>query len=163
MFPDKRPALYAAVRFPGIVQADTPSWLAIEQSAFHSSLSALLFSDPLPTKEVPKNNLILNNSIKIWYQIRKVNKLLNTSSLTPICYNHAFKPSLTDKVFKEWQDKGIFIVKDLYINKSFASFSQLSERFNLPPSHLFPISSGPELCSFKYLRFCSFVFRKQNV
>uniref|UniRef100_A0A9J8AIQ2 Reverse transcriptase domain-containing protein n=1 Tax=Cyprinus carpio carpio TaxID=630221 RepID=A0A9J8AIQ2_CYPCA len=132
-----RTLMYWRDSFPGIVHVDTPSWLAIEQNAIHSSLSALLFSAPLSSKEVPKTNLILKNSIKIWYQIRKVIKLPNTSLFSPICYNHAFKPSLSDNVFREWQSKGILIMKDLYINNTFPSFSQFSERFDLPSFHFF--------------------------
>lgn len=132
-----RTLMYWRDSFPGIVHVDTPSWLAIEQNAIHSSLSALLFSAPLSSKEVPKTNLILKNSIKIWYQIRKVIKLPNTSLFSPICYNHVFKPSLSDNDFREWQSKGILIMKDLYINNTFPSFSQFSERFDLPSFHFF--------------------------
>lgn len=60
-----RTLMYWRDSFQGTVQEDTLSWLAIEQSAIHSSLPDLLFYAALPSKEVIKNNLILYNSIKV--------------------------------------------------------------------------------------------------
>lgn len=54
--------------------------------------------------------------------------------------NHAFPPSFTYVVFKEWSCKGIASTKDLYINKQFCSFEQLQIKYALPKTHFFQFS-----------------------
>ncbi|KAF3844424.1 hypothetical protein F7725_007587 [Dissostichus mawsoni] len=56
---------------------------------------------------------------------------------SPIYSNHMFPPSVMDFAFKIWNNGGIRSFEDLYINKVFASFSQLTETFCIPPGHLF--------------------------
>lgn len=116
---------------------DAPSWLAIEQSMTKFSLPALLFSGTKPLRVIVNNNFVLGNSLRIWYQIRKVYRLPETSAFTPICHNHAFLPSQLDAAFSAWKTKGLITIKDLYIENQFATFSQLRERYNLPSSHFF--------------------------
>ena len=40
---------------------------------------------------------------------------------------------LSDLAFRAWHGNGIRLVKDLYVNKVFASFEQLSKKYTLPP------------------------------
>ncbi|KAF3859463.1 hypothetical protein F7725_021862 [Dissostichus mawsoni] len=56
---------------------------------------------------------------------------------SPIYSNHMFPPSVMDSAFKIWNNRGIRSFEDLYIKKVFASFSQLTETFCIPPGHLF--------------------------
>jgi len=107
---------------------DIPSWLAIEQSVTNHSLSSLHIT-------VASTNFILCSSFKIWCQVRKVFKLPSTALSCPIACNHVFKPSLTDSTFSVWSSKGMVTVRDLYVDCKFALFSQLKEKFDLPPSH----------------------------
>lgn len=120
------------------VSEETPAWVAIEKSSVtNGSLPALLFSAPgLPANTKLHNRMVLN-SVKIWQQIRKNCKLPNTIIYTPVHLNHAFLPSLSDRVFDDWKKKGIATLKELYIDKQFASFSQLQEKFSIPSTHFF--------------------------
>lgn len=121
----------------GNVNASIPSWLAIEQSLPISSLPALLFSSAQPPKSNPGNNFVVTSSLKIWYQIRKSFNLPETSTSTPLYRNHSFPPSLSDNVFLLWVNKGITTIEDLYLNKTFATFTQLKEKFTLSDAHFF--------------------------
>ena len=56
---------------------------------------------------------------------------------SPIASNSFFSPSVLDATFHVWQWQGLKMFKDLYIGNSFASFEQLSVKYNLPPSHFF--------------------------
>lgn len=82
-------------------------------------------------------NFVVLNSIKIFNQIRKNYGLLKTSIHTPVYRNHAFPPSLIDASFDTWRQKGIISLKDLYIDRHLASFTQLKNKFLLPTSHFF--------------------------
>ena len=75
--------------------------------------------------------------MKIWRQIKKVCKLPDTAIFAPVYRNHAFPPSLSDATFNMWRLDGIVTLDNLYINKHFASFSQLKEKFSLPTTHFF--------------------------
>ena len=48
-----------------------------------------------------------------------------------------FTPSCTDPTFTEWFDKGIKSICNVYIEDTFASFSQLSQAYSLPKNHFF--------------------------
>ena len=119
------------------ISTSTPAWVAIEKKDIKdSSLPALLFSTPgLPNTKV-KNRIIIN-CLKIWQQIKKCCKLPGTSIYAPVCHNHAFPPALSDATFYSWRQKGIVVLKDLYIDKHFASFTQLKDKFALPQTHFF--------------------------
>ena len=121
----------------GNVSASIPSWLAIEQSLHIWSLPALLFSSAQPPKSNPGNNFVVTSSLKIWYQIRKSFNLPEISTSTPLYRNHSFPPSLSDNVFLLWANKGITPIEDLYLNNTFATFTQLKEKFTLSDAHFF--------------------------
>lgn len=120
------------------VQGTGPSWSLMEQQSCPStSLSSLLCS-PLPiTFGVYTENPIVKASIQIWSQFRKHfgNKLGLISM--PLAQNFLFKPSMIDTVFLMWARKGIKNVGDLFFDGSFATFEQLSTKFDLPKSHFF--------------------------
>ncbi|CAI5660574.1 unnamed protein product [Oreochromis niloticus] len=119
-----------------IKSADTPPWVVIESGGVeNSSLPALLFSSSNSRTKV--NNFIVSNCVKIFSQIKKGCGLPDTSIHTPIYGNHAFPPSCLDASFDIWTQKGIITLKDLYIDRQFASFTQLQNKFSLPASHFF--------------------------
>jgi len=132
-----RALMYWCNAYPKVLTTTTtPAWL-IKRDIKDSSLPALLFAENKPIRSFKKCNPIIVNSLKVWYQLRKVFKLPQTCSLTPIAYNHTFLPSQTDQTFLSWKEKGIILIGDLYINNVFASFTQLRQKFGLPPSHFF--------------------------
>ena len=51
--------------------------------------------------------------------------------------NPLFTPSITDAAFSIWEINGIVSVKQLYIDRTFASFDQLARKLNLLKSHFF--------------------------
>lgn len=117
---------------------DSPLWPSIEATAVqNSSLCTLLFSKTESPCKLVGNHFILKNSIRILNQIRSLFKLPNTSIHTPICYNHSFPPGQMDGVFAGWRGNGLVTLKNLYIDKHFASFGQLKTKFNVQNSHHF--------------------------
>lgn len=115
-----------------------PSWLVIEHSLISkTSLRAILFSSPRLLSSCKGEHFILFNCQKIWSQIRKFCEYPNTTVHAPVWHNHAFPPSFTDAVFREWNQKGIESIKDLYINKHLCSFDQLQKKYNLSKTHFF--------------------------
>lgn len=119
--------------------AENPLWLQLEAAAAvnTSSLPALLFSDPAPVAKLINHNFIVKNSLRILKQIKVACQVPSVSIHAPICQNHSFLPARLDGVFAAWREKGIKTFSDLYINSQLASFSQLSNKFNLPNSHFF--------------------------
>lgn len=124
-----------------IINGTIPCWPPIESYSCESftgaSLAALLFcKQDIPLKAF-KKDFVLRNSLKILRQLKRILCLPDLSIYAPICQNPAFKPGILDPVFKQWSKKGILLIKDLYINKQFASYAQLQTKFNLPPGHFF--------------------------
>ena len=113
-----------------------PLWAQMETLSSQESLSSLVCSAlPLSYSLSPMPSV--SHTLKIWTQFRSHFSLNRPSCSSPIYRNHRFKPSCTDNTFLAWLEKGIESVGDLYSNGIFSSFSDLSQRFNLPRSHLF--------------------------
>lgn len=109
-----------------------PGWLTIERDIQESSLlPALLFAQNKSVGIFKKCNPVDINSLKIWYQFRKIFKLPQTCSLTPIACIMHFLPHSRIEPFYHGKKK------DLYIDNVFASFAQLRQKFGLPSSHFF--------------------------
>lgn len=106
---------------------------------------------PLNSKNL-SSITIVSHSIRIWAQFRKHFGLQGPSALTPVRSNHMFIPSCTDPAFTLWFNKGIKSIHDLYIRDVFASFSQLSQAYDLPKNHFF-----------RYLQIRSFVQKAVNL
>lgn len=85
-----------------------PPWLAIEKSLTHkTSLPALLFLSPSPP--LPKGRIVLFCQILRGSGIKLENVLCSQTPryMLQSGRNHAFLPSLTDTVFREWSCMGI--------------------------------------------------------
>ncbi len=82
-------------------------------------------------------NIVINNSLKIWQQIKSFLDLPHKYLYSPICKNHAFSPGLQDKVFSQWKQKGLISIRGLYIENTFCSFSQLKLKYDLLSTDLF--------------------------
>lgn len=113
--------MYWRDAYPDNISDSTPAWLAVEQARTKSSLPALLFSPNKPAKILTGNSFIFTTSLRIWQQIK----------------SNTFPPSLSDTTFKVWKNKGPATLADFYIDKIFATFTQLKEKFTLLPSHFF--------------------------
>lgn len=139
-----RNVLYYWQRAP---YTDTPAWLHIEPAGCgKTSLSALLGAAlPLELRTYKCNPLIYH-SLRIWVQCRKRFGLALMLIRSPICSNHMFPPSMINSALKIWYSNGIHSLKDLYINYIFASFTQLKELFNIPPTHFSVIYKSPISC-----------------
>lgn len=115
----------------------TPSWVQIEEDASGKTSLPALLTTALPLEIYHyKSNPLLYDSLRILVQCRKKFGLHVMSSKAPIYLNHMFPPS-SDSAFNIWSSKGLQSLKDLFIDGIFASFSQLSQLFNIPKTHFF--------------------------
>lgn len=114
------------------------NWCTLEAtSCLSSSLPALVFAPlSLRPSSYTKNPIVLS-TLKIWKQFRQHFRLESLSVSSPICNNHLFLPPGIDHTFKRWRDKGIVCFSDLFIDNSFATFTNLISKFNLHSTGLF--------------------------
>ena len=131
---------------------ECPSWVSMENSACRqTSLSAYLGAALPGISRTPTNNPVVNHSLRVWLQFRKTFGFQRASLLSPIALNHLFAPSMQDKTFMAWHELGLHCFKDLFIDKTFASFEQLSRQYDLPKTIFFSdFSRSGILCSVKY-------------
>lgn len=126
--------------------SEKADWVKLEFSSYQHHLGSVVCTGlPLLNTNL-KSSVIVSNSIRIWAQFRRHFGLQGASVLSPIKSNHMFTPSCTDPAFTVWFNNGIKSIYNLYIEDTFASFSQLSELYSLPKNHLF-----------RYLQIRSFV------
>ena len=112
-------------------------WVRLELSSCQYHLGSVICAAlPLVCNNLTSNTIV-NHSIRIWAQFRKHFGIQGPSTLSPIKLNRMFTPSCTDPTFTQWFDKGIKSICNLYIEDTFASFSQLSQTYNLPKNHFF--------------------------
>lgn len=118
--------------------SQSPPWLQIEEaSCSPSSLMSLLCLPLTLSSTAHSSSVVVKNCLRIWNQFRRHFRLQDIPVSAPIHSNPLFTPSVMDKAFLIWKDLGIVSIKQLYISGIFASFSQLTQIFNLQPSHLF--------------------------
>lgn len=82
-------------------------------------------------------NVIVTQSLRILKQFKKCLGVQNISFHSPITNNHLFRPSLLDRGFQTWQDKGIHSIGDLYIENTLPGFEQVSAKYKLSNAHFF--------------------------
>lgn len=101
------------------------------------SLPALIgTSMPLPLN-MSDITPVVSNSLKIYSQFRKHFNLQDICLSSPVAFNHLFPPSIQDTAFNVWHARGLKCFSDLFIDNKFASFEQLSKKFNIPSSQFF--------------------------
>lgn len=103
------------------LKQNTEFWKT-EAACEGTSLLALLDSPIKISKSAYKGTIMIHNSIKIRNQIKSHLKALNMYTDTPICNNHAFKPSAGDSVFAGWREKGVGSLSNLYQGGHLMSF-----------------------------------------
>lgn len=114
------------------------AWLHLESSNCSIHLGSVISTSapPTPLTRFFSNPVVLN-SVKIWSQFTTHFKLKTMSIHSPITNNYSFPPSILDSSFTIWRTNGIVSLSNLFSQGTFCSFSQLSEKFDLPKSHFF--------------------------
>lgn len=117
-----------------------PPWVTIENSSTGpvSLVSLLCTKLPLakPISSFTLNPLVIH-SLKIWYQFRRHFALTELSLVAPPQGHCMFAPSITDRAFSMWSDRGIMSMYDLFYDNVFIAFEQLVQKFNIPRAHFF--------------------------
>ncbi len=75
----------------------------------------------------------------------------HATSVAPIWSNTEFRPGKNDLGFKQWSQKGIRWIIDLYKSETLMSLNKIKDKFNVPQFHFF-----------KYLQLQSFIYSKLN-
>ena len=84
----------------------------------------------------------------VWHEAHTLlNDIPKLSCFTPIWGNENFTPGRRDMGFRQWMDRGLGKIKDLYEEAILMSFSQLKNKFDLPGKH-----------HFKYMQLRSFIY-----
>lgn len=110
-----------------------PDWERIKnQIYFPNTLKSLLYYTSDLSKFKPKNPAI-SHSLKIWSQIRKHFKWNQISTLTPLTGSQ----TVSGKTYQQWNQKGIYSIQNLYIDKLFLTFQQLRNKYNLDNKEFF--------------------------
>ena len=120
-------------------QPDTSeAWIHLECTGGPVHLGSVLCT---PSTLTPQTRLFSNpivlNSVRIWSQFKRHFNLSTMSIHSPIVNNYHFPPSNLDSAFKIWMAKGITSTLNLFVQGKFVSFTQLSEKFDLPKSNFF--------------------------
>ncbi len=120
---------------------NTPLWVQGEQSCTNFKLSSLVCSSlPLVGNNyISSPNPVLTHTLKIWAQFRRHFGLQSPSIVGPIVSNSLFPPFYMDSAFCLWEERGIRLLKYLYLDNTFCSFEELVRNFALPRSHFFDI------------------------
>ena len=113
------------------------AWVQMEYGSSQYHLGSLLCSQSIPPRNTLSSNLVVYHSCRIWSQFRRHFSLNTVSVHSPIKGNHKFPPAASDPTFGAWHSKGIKSIRCLYIGGTFASFAQLSEKFDIPRTHFF--------------------------
>lgn len=115
-----------------------PTWVKLEINLCGSISLPALVGSPLPLPSTASiTSPVINQTLKIYSQFRKHFNLPDMCLSSPIAFNHLFLPSMQDTSFNIWHGRGLKSFSDLFINNTFASFEQLSKKFNIPGSHFF--------------------------
>lgn len=120
--------------------AVVPSWMALEKASGKLICPSALLCSKLPFKQpiiTYTSNPVVIYTVLIWNQFRHSFNLTGKSLAAPVTKNHMFTPSVTDKPFDVWTDLGIESLYDLYVENRYASFEQLSCKFNIHKSQFF--------------------------
>lgn len=114
-------------------------WLSIEQNSLTGiSLSTLPFLGQQTKRRIKINNIWVKHTLKIWNSVQKQLKgSMALSRALPILGNLDFLPSLTHLTYRKWVEKSLVIVNQLFENNTLRSFSQLQEKFGLPPNDFY--------------------------
>lgn len=110
---------------------ESPTWGKLETHSGDSASLGALTGAVLPSSVNTTNtNPAFSHSLKIYFQLRKYFNLQEMSLFSTVASNHCFSPSTLDTAFTMWHRRGLKCFNDLFIDNTFASFTELSEKFN---------------------------------
>ncbi|CAI5657319.1 unnamed protein product [Oreochromis niloticus] len=120
------------------LEPSPPVWVAMESYLSGKiSLPATLGSSLPLASPLPSNNRVVQQSLRIWSQFRQSLGLRAFSLQSPVAANHLFVPSMADNAFHIWHRKGLKSFADLYEDRQFVSFSQISTKFGIAAAQFF--------------------------
>lgn len=100
------------------------SWCSLEAQSCNSSssISALVYSSLPICICLYVKNLVLSDSLKMWYQFRKHFKF---TSAGPLCKNNLFPPSYLDSDFTLFRRQGVRYFQKIYSDGIFNTYDKL--------------------------------------
>lgn len=113
------------------------AWVAMEGSACQqTSLSGFMGAALLALGHRPTNNLVANDALRVWVQFRRNMWLQEKIPVTvsPIAFIYLLHQCSS---VQHWHGAELHCFQDLFVENTFASFQQVSEKFSLPNSHFF--------------------------
>ena len=126
-------------------------WVGMEAlSTKGLGLDSYLYSDSVKNLKENTLNPFVRNTLLIWHKGHSViGDVPNLSCFSPIWGNAEFRPGKNDLGFKQWSQKGIRRIMDLYDSDTLMPFNELKDKFKIPQTHFF-----------KYLQLRSFIICK---
>lgn len=110
----------------------------MENNTIELPLCQYLYSSQAKILGKRTHNPFLKNTLIVWHEAHTfLNDIPKLSCFTPIWGNENFAPGRRDMGFKQWMERGISKIKDLYDGGILMSFTQLMNKFDLPGKHLF--------------------------
>lgn len=115
------------------------SWRPIEENlAFPHRLQDLIYSGLTTKQSKHKLGPIMSFLLNVWNLVgRTTNSTLKWHVQSPIFHNYSLLTGGVPFSFREWSDKGINVMSDIYDEKGLRSFSDLRTIFNLPGKSFF--------------------------
>lgn len=127
---------------------EVPAWVKIENNAIELPLCQYLYSSQAKILRKRTQNPFLKNTLIVWHEAHTfLNDIPKLSCFTPIWGNENFTPGRRDMGFRQWMERGLSKIKDLYDEGILMSFTQLKNKFDLPGKH-----------HFKYMQLRSFIY-----
>lgn len=115
------------------------TWIDIESTNCGSLLLKYApFISHKKGKSMVQDNFIVSNTLDTWNKIKVYFKLKNHFSLlAPIASNPEFPPSNQDAVFRDWHERGLTQLANLFDGGTMFSFQDIKDQYALPNSHFF--------------------------
>ena len=128
-------------------------WVPIEQNSIPGiTLSTLPFISQESRKKIKINNIWIKHTLKIWVAVQKQLKITTAlSRAMTIADNIEFIPSIWDRAYKRWAERGLITINQLFDGVVFKSFSQLQEKHDLPSTDLY-----------RYLQIRNYIIRNKD-
>ena len=123
--------LHGAVEW--LKQNKETTWLSLEQNSCPGvSLQALPFCSNEIWTKYKISNIWMKCTHKVLNYVKKIiNAPQSISRAMKISEIIDFKPRHFDSRFKEWENKGLIFIEDLFDGDTLKSFNQLQEKFGL--------------------------------
>lgn len=118
-----------------IIHDPEMQWVSMEEYSLPGiSLRSLPFLNPQSWKKIKITNPWVKHTVRIWNKVLKMLKgNLTMSRAIPINGNIEFLPSLSDRSFERWAEKGLITVNQLFEKTTLKSFAQLRAKYALSP------------------------------